>query len=128
MKVTDEPPGLRRAVERAMRLSESILVDEQLSLLHDEWARAWLAGRSGEIERFVEEVRTAWRAGHADDATAARTLADYLDGLEDGLAKHLGSRASAGRTVIDVEASTTEEDTLRRSVDALLLDLTRRGS
>jgi hypothetical protein len=129
----DHPAALRQAVERATKLSDAILVDEQLSLLHDEWARAWLAGRPGEIERFVEEVLASWRAGCADEPTAMRTLADYLDAIEDGFRRHVGTPFTRDATVFDPrvaarEDSTTEEDTLQKDVDRLLLDLTRRES
>ncbi|HEY1691237.1 MAG TPA: hypothetical protein VGG39_03705 [Polyangiaceae bacterium] len=133
MSYRDHPPGLRQALERAAKLTEAIVVDEQLSLLHDEWARAWLAGRPGEIERFVEEVLASWKAGYADAPTAMRTLADYLDAIEEGLRRHVGTPFTRDATVFDPrdlsrEDSTTEEDTLQKDVDRLLLDLTRRGS
>ena len=121
----DDPPALRRAVEHAERLSDEVLLDERFSSLHDEWARAWLVGRAGEIDRFVEHVRASFREGRMDEAAAAGALYAYLDALHEGLARHIGPEA---RTACPGprDDTTIDEDTVQKTVDALLLDLARR--
>jgi hypothetical protein len=111
-------------------MAEAVALDEQVGAVHDEWARAWLAGRAGEIERVVEEVCASFREGRADEREASAALHGYLAELREGMARYLrgGEPGRGDRTVVDPATDTTEEHTVPRTVDSLLLGLSRRDT
>jgi hypothetical protein len=123
-----EPPALRRAIEQARRLAEAVALDEQVGALHGEWARAWLAGRAGEIEQVVEQVRASFLEGKADERQASAALHGYLAELREGMERYLraGEPGRGDGTMVDAGTETTEEHTVPRTVDSLLLGLSRR--
>lgn len=125
MHSSDDPPVLRRAVEEAARLRDELLVDEQLASFYGEWQRAWIVGRADEIARFVEDVRASWRHRRKDEASAAAALQAYLAALHEGLEKNRRGGSPTWCPGLD-DTTANEEDTLRTTVDALLLDLSRR--
>lgn len=126
MHSSDDPPALRRAVEEAARLSDELSVDEQLAPLQGEWERAWLVGRAGGIARFVEHVRASWRRGRMDEASASAALRAYLDTLREALARNRKGGSPTCCPGLD-DTTANEQDTVRTTVDALLLDLSRRA-
>jgi hypothetical protein len=87
------PAPLQEVVNHAERLAELLrtgrLVSAPLERL-DEWAAAWMTGREGEIERFLELTLARRARGAVDDAAAAAILAGYLASLHEGMSRRLG--------------------------------------
>lgn len=86
------PQALQSVVSHAERLV-SLLAREEARGGGDDLADAWLAGRAGEVERFVEALVEDWRLGRRTCAAAAAALADYLHALHEGMAEYLHIRA-----------------------------------
>ena len=112
------PQQLQSAISHAERLAELLVVEEKRGGGCD-LADAWLTGRSGEIERFVEASLTDWREGRRDDSRAVAALHDHLTALHDGLALHLkmstfpccataATTEVLSRTVVSPEATTIQ--------------------
>jgi hypothetical protein len=83
-------------VNHAERLAELLrtgrlvwALPDQLEPL-DEWAAAWLSGRDGEIERFLELTLAGRAQGTVDDVMATAILAAYMASLHEGMASRLG--------------------------------------
>jgi hypothetical protein len=87
------PAPLQEVVNHAERLAELLRTGRLVSARQgpvDEWALAWMSGREGEIERFVELTLTGRARGRVDDAAAAAILTGYLAFLHDGMVRSLG--------------------------------------
>jgi hypothetical protein len=82
------PQELQGVVSHAERLAE-LLAEEESRGGGSDLADAWLAGRAGEVERFVEVLVQEWRAGSRTCAAAASILQGYLEALHEGMAAHL---------------------------------------
>jgi hypothetical protein len=89
------PPLLQLAVSHAERLAQLVASHEAAPPRADEWARAWLTGRAGEVERFVAEATGAWRRGELAESDAAQRVDRYLATLHDGLRRLLNLTAPA---------------------------------
>lgn len=87
------PAPLEEQVKHAEKLAELLrtgaLVSGPLEQ-RDEWAAAWMSGREGEIERFLELTLAGRAQGVVDDEMAAEILAGYIASLHDGMARLLG--------------------------------------
>lgn len=81
---------LQEVVNHAERLAELLRSGRLVSTPIDEWAAAWMSGREGEIERFLELTLAGRAKGKVDDATAAAILAGYVASLHEGMARTLG--------------------------------------
>jgi hypothetical protein len=88
------PQRLQAAVSHAERLVELLAAEERQGH-RGHLGRAWLAGRAGEVERFVEALVADWRAWRRTSDTAAAALREYLDALHDGMSAQLGMLAPA---------------------------------
>jgi AcrR family transcriptional regulator len=84
------PAPLQEVVNHAERLAELLRTGRLVSAPIDDWAAAWMTGREGEIERFLELTLTGRAHGTVDDAAAAAILAGYLASLHEGMARRLG--------------------------------------
>jgi hypothetical protein len=84
------PAPLKEVVNHAERLAELLRTGRLVSIPLDDWAAAWMSGREGEIERFLEHTLTRRAHGKVDDAAAAAILAGYLASLHEGMARRLG--------------------------------------
>jgi hypothetical protein len=84
------PAPLQEVVNHAERLAELLRTGRLVSAPLDEWAAAWMSGREGEIERFVELTLKRRARREVDDAGAAAILARYLASLHEGMAHRLG--------------------------------------
>ena len=113
------PPPLQRVVDHAARLAELLRNGRLVHTPVDDWGTAWMTGRDGEIERFVEATLTARRRGKLDDAGATRSLAAYLASLHDGMARRLRLK----RPACCSSGPATGEPTVPRSVEDLLANL-----
>jgi hypothetical protein len=82
------PQELQGIVSHAERLAE-LLAEEEARGGGCDLADAWLSGRAGEVERFVEVLVAGWRAGARSGDEAADILSGYLEALHEGLALHL---------------------------------------
>ena len=83
------PGRLQGAINHAERVAVLLARLEAGAPQADEWARAWLIGRASEVERLVEHVATAWRAGEVPELDATVTIDRYLGLLHDGMHRHL---------------------------------------
>ena len=88
------PAILQPIVDHAERLWALVAVHE-LAPPSDEWATAWLVGRSEEIARVASEVLRSWHEEKTRDTEAAAELQAYLALVHGGLAKSLGCSAPA---------------------------------
>jgi hypothetical protein len=86
------PQALQAAVRHAERLV-GLLAREEARGGGDDLAGAWLTGRAGEVERFVEALVEDWRRGRRTSPAAAAALADYLHALHEGMRQHLRIQA-----------------------------------
>jgi AcrR family transcriptional regulator len=84
------PAPLQEVVNHAERLAELLRTGRLVSTRLDDWAAAWMSGREGEIERFLEHTLARRASGKLDDAAAATILAGYLASLHEGMARRLG--------------------------------------
>jgi len=87
------PPRLQLAVSHAERVAHLISAHEAAPPPGDEWARAWLTGRAGEIESLVAEAARAWRRGDLAEQDAAASIDRYLGALHEGMRRVLGLSA-----------------------------------
>ena len=85
------PPTLQQVVNQADRLCELIAVHE-LTPPGDEWAAAWLFGRSEEMATLAQDILDSWRDGQTGEAKATAALEAYVVSLCEGLAKHVAGR------------------------------------
>ncbi|MGD0526351.1 MAG: hypothetical protein ABSE49_14465 [Polyangiaceae bacterium] len=83
------PPTLQPVVDHAERLWGLVAIHE-LAPPSNEWASAWLHGRSEEIASVAFDVLRGWRSGEVCEAVAAASLEAYLATVHRGLAEHLG--------------------------------------
>ena len=84
------PPALQLAVSHAeafAALLEQIGVYESPS---EEMARAWLTGRTEEIEMVVGHVVEDWKAGRLSEEAAEGAISSYLRAM------HAGARTALG--------------------------------
>ena len=85
------PRRLQELVNHAERMARVLKVEERGARrggLRD----AWIAGRAGEVERFVEVVAAEWREGRRSVASVEKAVSAYLESLHDGMVMHLGDR------------------------------------
>ena len=83
------PPRMQASINHAERLAR-VLLEEESRTCDARHVAAWLVGRAGELERFVEALVTEWRGGRRGPDATAVALDSYLATLHDGLAKRLG--------------------------------------
>jgi len=83
------PPRLQRVVDHAERLAQFLTVDRVASAVGDEWATAWLVGRSSEIEQVVRLVLERWWNGDGGETAAIVAIESYLGDLHNGMARHM---------------------------------------
>jgi hypothetical protein len=83
------PLALKQAVDHAERLATILSTVEVRHRPDDRAARAWLTGRSEELEMVIEAIVGDWIAGRltADGATSAVT--SYLRAMHAGAERHL---------------------------------------
>jgi len=84
------PAPLQEVVNHAERLAELLRTGRLVAAPLDDWAAAWMIGREGEIERFLELTLTGRAHRTVDDAAATAILAGYLASLHEGMARRLG--------------------------------------
>ena len=80
------PAILQPIVDHAERLWALVAVHE-LAPPSDEWATAWLVGRSEEIARVASEVLRSWHEAKTRDTEAAAELQAYLALVHGGLGR-----------------------------------------
>jgi hypothetical protein len=114
------PAPLQQVVNHAERLAELLRTGRLVSTPLDDWGAAWMSGREGEIERFLEHTLTRWTQGKVDDATAATILAGYLASLHEGMARRLGLHRPA---CCNGAGEATAPSGSLRSVEDLLANL-----
>ncbi len=83
------PPRLQASVNHAERLVR-VLEKEEARTTDARHVSAWLIGRAGELERFVEAVARDWRSRKRGPEAAAAVLEAYVAELHVGLAARLG--------------------------------------
>jgi hypothetical protein len=116
------PAPLQEVVNHAERLAELLRTGRLVSAPLDDWAAAWMSGREGEIERFVEHTLARRASGKVDDAAAATILAGYLASLHQGMARWLRlhrPRCCTGAS----EATAVPTSRTASSVEELLANL-----
>ena len=99
------PSPLQESVNHAEQFGEEIAAFDGASamLVMNEPARSegsidaiaarWIYGREGELEAFVADVVSEWRAKHLSAVSAANVIDRYLDTLHEGLAAFFGHAA-----------------------------------
>lgn len=128
------PAPLQEVVNHAERLVNLLRAGRLVSAPLDEWAAAWMSGREGEIERFLELTLSGRAQGKVDDATAAAILAGYLASLHEGMARRLGLHrapccgAGANETTAPPRPAADPMSRAARSVDDLLANLVEAGT
>lgn len=127
------PAPLQEVVNHAERLVELLRSGRLVSAPLDEWAAAWMSGREGEIERFLELALAGRAQGKVDDATAAAIVAGYLASLHEGMARRLGLHRApccAGGANVTTAPPRPADPKSRtaRSVDELLANLVDAGT
>jgi hypothetical protein len=83
------PPRLQASVNHAERLVR-VLETEEARTTDARHVSAWLIGRAGELERFVEAVARDWRSRKRGPEAAAAVLEAYVAELHVGLGARLG--------------------------------------
>jgi hypothetical protein len=87
------PPGPSAfvlLVRHAQRLAALLFVYELTPPANDAATRVWLVGRSAEVERYLESLLEDVRSQAIDEASAANSLTEYLEGLHISLVAHFG--------------------------------------
>jgi hypothetical protein len=82
------PQAFQSVISHAERLV-GLLAEEEGRGGGNDMADAWLAGRAGEVERFVESLVADWREGRRSCESAADVVREYLKALHDGMAEYL---------------------------------------
>ncbi len=85
------PTRLQELINHAERMARVLRVEEcreGCNNLRD----AWLAGRAGELERFVEAMAEEWHGRRRKVDSITLALSGYLEQLHDGMLANLGSR------------------------------------
>ncbi len=90
MPSPSHPAPLQEQVKHAEKLAELLRTGALVSGPLDDWAAAWMSGREGEIERFLELTLAGRAEGVVDDQAAAEILAGYIASLHEGMARTLG--------------------------------------
>jgi hypothetical protein len=85
------PGRLQELVNHAERMSRLLMVEEGRGRC-DGFRDAWLAGRAGELERFVESLTDDWKRRPRRFDSVVSALSAYLEELHDGMLATLGSR------------------------------------
>jgi hypothetical protein len=120
------PPRLQASVNHAERLAR-VLLEEEARTSDARHVAAWLVGRAGELERFVEAIAAEWRSRRRAPEAAACALDAYLAALHEGLASRLGVTGPRCCGTDDVTTETPprrdEAGALLESIDRLLSNL-----
>ncbi len=120
------PPRLQASINHAERLAR-VLLEEEGRTCDARHVAAWLVGRAGELERFVEALVAEWRAGRRGPDASSAALDGYLATLHEGLAKRLGVTRPRCCGTDDVTTETPprrdEHGALLESIDRLLSNL-----
>ena len=115
------PPRLQASVNHSERLAR-VLLEEEGRSFDAQHVAAWLIGRAGELERFVEASVGEWREGQRGPEGAAAALDAYLASLHEGLARRLGI---TGPRCCGTDNVTTETPPRRDEAVALLETIDR---
>jgi hypothetical protein len=83
------PPCLQAVVNHAERFCALMARFEVMGTASDALGRAWLVGRSEEVETMLECVVGDWQAGRLTSDAAAAAAAAYLQALHLGAHKRL---------------------------------------
>jgi hypothetical protein len=83
------PPLLQLAVSHAERFAAMLAEIEVYEQPTEEMARAWLTGRTEEIEMVVGCVVEDWKAGRLPVEAAERAVSSYLRAMHAGAQRHL---------------------------------------
>jgi hypothetical protein len=89
------PPALQAAVSHAERFSHLLGEAEALHAPTDALGRAWLLGRTEEIETVLGCIVEDWKAGRLTPDGAASAVTAYLTALHVGAQRTLGLRRVA---------------------------------
>jgi hypothetical protein len=127
------PPLLQLAVSHAERFAALLAQVEVYEHPSEEMARAWLTGRTEEIEMVVGCVVDDWKLGRLSEEAAERAVSSHLRAMHAGAQKHLALdpvpecclgdvTATVARTASDHEVSTVAVPQPTRTASDTLVD------
>jgi hypothetical protein len=117
------PPLLQLAISHAERFAVLLSGIEVCQAPAEDAARAWLTGRSEEIETVIECVVDDWNAGRLSEEAAEAAVSSYLRAMHAGARRHLGLGDVAACCLGDVAATVAQ---ISVEEDARTLVLTPR--
>lgn len=82
---------LQPVIDHAERFAAILSEQENGNPPSDDDARAWLTGRSEEVEMAVALIVADWRAGQLTEGAAVSAIASYLRGMHVGAERHLSA-------------------------------------
>lgn len=84
------PPELRAVIQHAERFAALLSSVEVRNQPSDELARAWLVGRTEEMEAVIGSVVADWKAERISLDAAASAIGSYVRALHSGAHERLG--------------------------------------
>ncbi len=83
------PPELQLTIDHAQRFAALLSQCEVRTPPRDERGRAWLTGRSQEVEMVVGFIAADWRAGRLTEAGAVSAVTAFLRAMHGEAERHL---------------------------------------